>query len=126
MLGVFASGRILNEKTARSQLIGGMIMGIGSGILEESVIDKRDGSFVNRDLAEYHVPVHADIPDMDAIMLPEQEDKANPLGIKGLGEVGIVGAGAAVANAIFNATGVRVRSFPVTLDKLFPELPPSA
>jgi xanthine dehydrogenase YagR molybdenum-binding subunit len=126
MLGVFASGRILNEKTARSQLIGGMIMGIGSGILEESVIDKRDGSFVNRDLAEYHVPVHADIPDMDAIMLPEQEDKANPLGIKGLGEVGIVGAGAAVANAIFNATGVRVRSFPVTLDKLFPELAPSA
>jgi xanthine dehydrogenase YagR molybdenum-binding subunit len=126
MLGVFASGRILNEKTARSQLIGGMIMGIGSGIFEESIVDKRDGSFVNRDLAEYHVPVHADIPDMDAIMLPEVEDKANPLGIKGLGEVGIVGAGAAVANAIFNATGVRVRSFPITLDKLFPELPPSA
>jgi xanthine dehydrogenase YagR molybdenum-binding subunit len=123
MLGVFASGRILNRKTARSQLIGGMIMGIGSGILEESVVDTRYGSFVNHDLAEYHVPIHADIPDMDAIMLDEKEDKANPIGIKGLGEVGIVGAGAAVANAIFNATGVRVRSFPVTRDNIFPELP---
>jgi xanthine dehydrogenase YagR molybdenum-binding subunit len=126
MLGVFASGRILNEKTARSQLIGGMIMGIGAGILEETKVDKRDGSFVNRDLGEYHVPVHADIGEVDAIMLPEVEDKANPLGIKGLGEVGIVGAGAAVANAIYNATGIRVREFPVTLDKLLPQLPAGA
>jgi xanthine dehydrogenase YagR molybdenum-binding subunit len=123
MLGVFASGRILNAKTARSQLIGGMIMGIGSGIMEESIVDKRDGSFVNHDLAEYHVPVHADIPEIDAIMLDEREDKANPIGIKGLGEVGIVGAGAAIANAVFNATGIRVRSFPITLDKLIGQLP---
>lgn len=123
MLGVHASGRILNRKTARSQLIGGMIMGIGSALMEESILDKRDGSFVNHDLAEYHVPVHADIPEIDAVVLDEVEDKANPLGIKGLGEVGIVGAGAAVANAVFNATGIRVRSFPVTLDKLLDRLP---
>jgi xanthine dehydrogenase YagR molybdenum-binding subunit len=125
MLGVFACGRILNAKTARSQLIGGMIMGIGAGLSEESLLDVRDGSFVNRDLAEYHVAVNADIADIDAVMLEEHEDKANPLGIKGLGEVGIVGAGAAVANAVYNATGVRVREFPVTLDKLLPHLPAS-
>lgn len=118
MLGVFASGRILNEKTARSQLLGGMIMGIGAGLTEESILDPRDGSFVNHDLAEYHVPVHADIGEIDAICLPEDEPYANPLGIKGLGEVGIVGAGAAIANAVYNATGVRVRDLPVTLDKV--------
>lgn len=122
MLGAFACGRILNRKTARSQLIGGMIMGLGAGLSEEGLLDTRDGSFVNRDLAEYHVPVNADIPQIDAIFIEEQEDKANPLGIKGLGEVGIVGAGAAVANAVFNATGARVREFPVTLDKLLPAL----
>jgi xanthine dehydrogenase YagR molybdenum-binding subunit len=126
MLGVFACGRILNARTARSQLIGGMIMGVGAGLSEESLLDVRDGSFVNRDLAEYHVPVNADIADIDAIMLEEHEDHANPLGIKGLGEVGIVGAGAAVANAVYNATGVRVREFPVTLDKLLPHLPAGA
>jgi xanthine dehydrogenase YagR molybdenum-binding subunit len=123
MLGVFGVGRVLNAKTARSQLIGGMIMGVGSALGEESVVDTRDGSFVNRDLAEYHVPVNADIAEIDAIVLPETEDKMNPLGIKGLGEVGIVGAGAAIANAVFDATGVRVRDFPVTLDKLLPGLP---
>ena len=126
MLGVFASGRILNPRTARSQLIGGMIMGVGAGLSEETVLDARDGSFVNRDLAEYHVPVNADIGEIDAIMLEEVEDKANPLGIKGLGEVGIVGAGAAVANAVYNATGIRVREFPVTLDKLIEGLPSGA
>jgi xanthine dehydrogenase YagR molybdenum-binding subunit len=123
MLGVFASGRILNAKTARSQLIGGMIMGIGAALTEESVLDTRDGSFVNHDLAEYHVPVNADIGEIDAIFLPEREEYANPLGIKGLGEVGIVGAAAAVANAVFNATGVRVRSLPITLDKVLSSLP---
>jgi xanthine dehydrogenase YagR molybdenum-binding subunit len=118
LLGVFGSGRILNAKTARSQLIGGMIMGLGAGLLEESVVDLRDGSFVNHDLAEYHVPVNADIGEIDAICLPEEELYANPLGIKGLGEVGIVGVAAALANAVYNATGVRVREFPVTLDKV--------
>jgi xanthine dehydrogenase YagR molybdenum-binding subunit len=122
MLGVFGSGRILNAKTARSQLIGGMIMGLGAALLEESVVDRRDGCFINRDLAQYHVPVHADIGAIDAVMLEEREDHANPLGIKGLGEVGIVGAGAAVANAVFNATGIRIREFPITLDKLLPGL----
>jgi xanthine dehydrogenase YagR molybdenum-binding subunit len=125
MLGVFACGRILNARTARSQLIGGMIMGLGAGLTEESILDTRDGSFVNHDIAEYHVPVNADVPaEIDAIFIPEHDDKANPLGIKGLGEVGIVGAGAAVANAVFNATGVRVREFPVTLDKVLAGLPP--
>jgi len=118
MLGVFAAGRILNHKTARSQLIGGMIWGVGTALAEEAVIDPRQGFFVNHDLAEYHVPVHADIPAIDAILLPEVDDKTNPLKIKGLGELGICGAGAAVANAIYNACGVRLRDYPLTLDKV--------
>ena len=118
MLGVFAAGRILNHKTARSQLIGGMIWGVGTALAEEAVIDPRQGFFVNHDLAEYHVPVHADIPAIDAILLPEVDDKTNPLKIKGLGELGICGAGAAVANAVYNATGVRIRDYPLTLDKV--------
>lgn len=118
MLGVFASGRILNPKTARSQLVGGMVMGLGAALMEEGVVDRRDGSLVNRDLAQYHVPVNADVGTIDAITLEEREDKANPLGIKGLGEVGFVGAGAAVVNAVYNATGIRVRELPITLDKL--------
>jgi xanthine dehydrogenase YagR molybdenum-binding subunit len=123
LLGVFASGRILNAKTTRSQLIGGMIMGIGAGLTEESIVDIRDGSFINHDLAEYHVPVNADAPQIDAICLEEKEPYANPLGIKGLGEVGIVGVAAALANAVYNATGVRIREFPLTLDKVLSGLP---
>ncbi|MGY3602989.1 MULTISPECIES: molybdopterin cofactor-binding domain-containing protein [unclassified Bradyrhizobium] len=123
MLGVFAAGRILNPKTARSQMIGGMIWGVGAALMEETVLDPRHGHFVNHDLAEYHVPVHADIPSVEAVFLPEEDDKGNPLGAKGIGELGNCGAGAAVANAIYNATGVRVRDFPITLDKIFPELP---
>jgi xanthine dehydrogenase YagR molybdenum-binding subunit len=123
MLGVFAAGRILNEKTARSQLLGGMVWGVGTALHEEAAIDERHGFFVNHDIAEYHIPVHADIPAIEAILLPEVDDKANPLKIKGLGELGISGAAAAVANAVFNATGVRVRDFPITLDKLLPHLP---
>jgi xanthine dehydrogenase YagR molybdenum-binding subunit len=118
MLGVFAAGRILNAKTARSQAIGGMIWGVGSALHEEAVVDPRHGFFVNHDIAEYHVPVHADIPAIDAIFLPEVDDKTNPLKIKGVGELGISGAGAAVANAVFNATGVRIREYPLTLDKV--------
>ncbi len=123
MLGVFTAGRVLNERTARSQAIGGMIFGVGAALEENLVMDGRFGSFVNHDLAEYHVPVHADIPELDAYFLPELDDKANPLKSKGVGELGICGAGAAVANAVYNACGVRVRDYPVTLDKIIRNLP---
>jgi xanthine dehydrogenase YagR molybdenum-binding subunit len=123
MLGVFSAGRILNAKTARSQMIGGMTFGVGMALLEEAVVDPRSGAFVNGDLAGYLVPVHADIPAIDAVLLDGFDDKANVLGVKGLGELGICGAGAAVGNAVFNATGVRVRDFPITLDKLLLALP---
>src|SRR5262245_8525623 len=123
MLGVFSAGRILNAKTARSQLVGGMIWGVGAALEEDIVVDTRSGAFVTRDLAHYLVPVHADVPEVDAVLLDGFDDKANVLGAKGLGELGICGAGAAVANAVFNATGVRVRDFPITLEKLLPHLP---
>lgn len=118
LLGVFAAGRILNEKTAKSQISGAMIWGVGTALHEHAVIDKRDGHFVNHDLAEYHVPSHADIPKIDVFFLNEIDDKTNPLKIKGVGELGICGSGAAVANAVYNATAVRVRDFPITLDKV--------
>jgi xanthine dehydrogenase YagR molybdenum-binding subunit len=123
MLGVFTAGRILNAKTARSQLIGGMTFGVGMALLEEAVVDTRSGAFVNHDLAEYLVPVHADIPQLDAVLLDDFDDKANVLGAKGIGELGICGAGASIGNAVFNATGVRVRDFPITLEKVLPGLP---
>ena len=123
MLGVFTAGRILNEKTARSQAIGGMIFGIGAALEEALILDPRFGCFVNHDLAEYHVPVHADVPNVDAIFLPELDAESNPLKSKGVGELGICGAGAAIANAIYNACGVRVRDYPITLDKLISGLP---
>jgi xanthine dehydrogenase YagR molybdenum-binding subunit len=123
MLGVFAAGRIVNPKTARSQLIGGMIWGVGSALHEAAHVDPRHGHFVNADLAEYVVPVHADIPAIEAILLDDFDGKANPMGIKGVGELGVCGTGAAVANAVFNATGVRVRDFPITMEKLLPGLP---
>ena len=123
MLGVFTAGRILNEKTARSQAIGGMIFGIGAALEEAMILDPRFGCFVNHDLAEYHVPVHADVLNVDAIFLPELDAESNPLKSKGVGELGICGAGASIANAIYNACGVRVRDYPITLDKLIAELP---
>jgi xanthine dehydrogenase YagR molybdenum-binding subunit len=123
MLGVFTAGRILNEKTARSQAIGGMIFGIGAALEEAMILDPRFGCYVNHDLAEYHVPVHADVLNVDAIFLPELDAEANPLKSKGVGELGICGAGASIANAIYNACGVRVRDYPITLDKLISELP---
>ena len=118
MLGVFAAGRILNAKTAHSQAIGGLIWGLGSALHEEGLVDPRYARFVNNDLAGYHVPAHADAVDIDAVFLPELDSKSNPLKSKGIGELGICGSGAAVANAVYNACGVRVRSYPVTLDKL--------
>jgi xanthine dehydrogenase YagR molybdenum-binding subunit len=123
MLGVFSAGRILNAKTARSQLIGGMTFGVSMALHEEAVVDSRSGGFVNRDLAEYLVPVHADIPEIDAVLLDGFDDKANELGAKGAGELGNCGANAAVANAVFNATGVRVRDLPITIEKVLPGLP---
>jgi xanthine dehydrogenase YagR molybdenum-binding subunit len=115
---VFAAGRILNMKTATSQATGAMIWGVGSALFEDAVVDARHGAFVNHDLAEYHVPAHADIPAVEAVFLDEVDDKTNPLKIKGVGELGICGAGAAVANAVYNATGVRIRDYPLTLDKV--------
>lgn len=123
MLGVFCAGRIINPKTARSQLIGGMVWGVSSALHEAAHVDPRYGNFVNGDLAEYLVPVHADIPDIEAIILDDFDDKANSLGMKGVGELSVCGTGAAVANAVFNATGVRVYDFPITMDKLLPGLP---
>jgi xanthine dehydrogenase YagR molybdenum-binding subunit len=122
MLGVFSVGRVLNAKTARSQLIGAMIWGASHALLEQAVVDPRTGAFVNRDLAGYLVPVHADIPQIDAVILDGYDDKANAFGVKGAGEIGVCGSGA-IANAVFNATGVRVRDFPITLEKVFPSLP---
>lgn len=122
MLGVFAAGRILNRKTARSQLTGGMIWGVSSALHEGNEVDLRYGSLIGQDLAGYHVPVQADIGEVEAIMLDEVDDKANPLGIKGVGELGIAGAGAAVANAIYNACGARVRDYPITPAKLLKAL----
>ncbi|MGY2896625.1 molybdopterin cofactor-binding domain-containing protein [Deinococcus sp. UYEF24] len=117
-LSVVAAGRILNPLTARSQCLGGMTMGIGSALMEQLHVDPALGLFVNHDLGEYHVPVHADVPDLDVIFIDELDDQSSPLRAKGLGELGISGVGAAVANAVYNATGVRVRDFPITLDKV--------
>ncbi|MBS0546397.1 MAG: xanthine dehydrogenase family protein molybdopterin-binding subunit [Proteobacteria bacterium] len=122
MLGVFDAGRILNAKTARSQLIGGMIWGVSSALYEEQPLDLRFGSFMSVDLANYHVPVHADIPSVEAATLKEFDRHANALGSKGVGELGICGAGAAVANAVYNACGARVREYPITVDKILPAL----
>ena len=118
MLGVFTAGRILNAKTARSQAIGGMTFGVGAALMEAIVVDKRDGWFVNNNLADYHVAAHADIPAIDAVFLPEADDRSSAMKSKGLGELGICGAGAAVANAVYNATGIRIRDYPLTLDKV--------
>ncbi|MEB2869480.1 aldehyde oxidoreductase molybdenum-binding subunit PaoC [Pseudomonas rhizosphaerae] len=124
-LAVCAAGRILNPKTARSQIIGGMTMGAGAALMEDMVVDHRLGFFVNHDLAGYEVPVHADIPHQEVIFLDEVDPYATPLKAKGVGELGISGAAAAIANAIYNATGVRVRDYPITLDKLIDQLPAS-
>jgi xanthine dehydrogenase YagR molybdenum-binding subunit len=119
---VFDAGRILNAKTARSQLLGGMIWGLGAALHEEGVVDTRYGNFINHDLAGYHFAANADVSDIDAIILDGVDYNSNPLGSKGVGELGICGSGAAIANAIFNATGIRVRSFPITLEKILGEL----
>ncbi|WP_455287617.1 aldehyde oxidoreductase molybdenum-binding subunit PaoC [Cupriavidus necator] len=123
MLAVCAAGRILNPKSARSQVIGAMTMGVGAALMEELAVDKRVGFFVNHDLAGYEVPVHADIPHQEVIFLDETDPASSPMKAKGVGELGISGVGAAVANAVYNATGVRVRDYPITLDKLIGKMP---
>jgi xanthine dehydrogenase YagR molybdenum-binding subunit len=117
-LGVFATGRIINAKTARSQFIGGMTMGIGMALHEQSMLDLEFGDYVNHDLAQYHVPVNADIEEIDAVWLDEDDPHVNPMGAKGIGEIGIVGTAAAVANAVYHATGIRVRDLPIGPAKL--------
>ncbi|MGU3359559.1 aldehyde oxidoreductase molybdenum-binding subunit PaoC [Methylobacterium sp. M6A4_1b] len=126
MLAVCAAGRILNPKSARSQVIGGMTMGVGGALMEELAVDTKRGFFVNHDLAGYEVPVHADIPHQEVIFLDEVDPQSSPMKAKGVGELGICGVGAAVANAVYNATGVRVRSYPITLDKLLGQMPDAA
>ena len=123
MLAVCAAGRILNPKSARSQVIGAMTMGVGAALMEHLVVDTRGGFFINHDLAGYEVPVHADIPHQEVVFLEETDPMSSPMKAKGVGELGICGVGAAVANAIYNATGIRVRDYPVTLDKLLLKMP---
>jgi xanthine dehydrogenase YagR molybdenum-binding subunit len=113
-----AGGRVINPKTARSQVMGGIVWGIGSALHEESVLDHRFGRFMTHNLADYHVPVNADVTDVEVIFVEERDDRVNPLGAKGLGEIGVVGVAAAIANAVFHATGKRIRELPITLDKL--------
>jgi xanthine dehydrogenase YagR molybdenum-binding subunit len=123
MLAVCAAGRILNPKQARSQVIGAMTMGVGGALMEHLAVDTKRGFFANHDLATYEVPVHADIPHQEVVFLDEADEYSSPMKAKGVAELGLCGVAAAVANAIYNATGVRVRDYPVTLDKLLDRLP---
>ncbi|MBB4366438.1 CO/xanthine dehydrogenase Mo-binding subunit [Bradyrhizobium sp. CIR18] len=118
VVSAVAAGRILNTKTGRSQIMGSVVWGIGMALHEETVMDHRFGRIMNANIAEYHIPVNADIHDIDVIFVDEPDDRINKLGVKGLGEIGIVGVPAAIANAVYHATGKRVRHFPITLDKL--------
>lgn len=117
-LAVTGAGRILNPKTARSQIIGGNVWGIGMALTEESIVDPRYGNFATRSFADYHVPSNLDVGKLDAMFINEEDKIANTLGVKGIGEVGIVGVAGAIANAVFNATGKRIRNLPITPDKL--------
>jgi xanthine dehydrogenase YagR molybdenum-binding subunit len=116
--GAYGGGRVLNPKTARSQIIGGIVYGIGMALEEETLIDTRNGRYMNAELDEYHLPVNADVPKIDVTFVDEKDEHVNPIGVKGLGEIGITGVAAAIANAIYHATGVRVRELPITLDKV--------
>jgi xanthine dehydrogenase YagR molybdenum-binding subunit len=118
LTGVFGTGRILNAKTARSQFLGGMVFGVGMALYEHTQYDERLGRIVNNNLAEYHVPVNADIGSVDVAWIDEQEPHANPIGVKGIGEIGTTGVVAAIANAVYHATGKRVRDLPITLDRV--------
>lgn len=117
-VAAIAAGRVLNEKTARSQVLGGIVWGISQALHERALADPRFGNFVTRDLVHYHVPAHADIPKIEVLFVPEEDRIVNPIGAKGLGEIGIISVAAAVANAVFNATGTRIRTLPITVEKL--------
>ena len=121
IVNAVAAGRIINPKMARSQIIGGCVFAIGMALTEESLADHRIGRFMNHNLAEYHVPVNADVPDIDVIFVEEHDTEVSPIGVKGVGEIGVVGTAAAIANALFHATGKRVRDLPITIDKLMVE-----
>jgi len=118
LLGAFAAGRIMNPRTARSQLMGGLIWGMSSALFEATEIDERYARYVHDNLADYLLPVIADTPDVEVLLLSETDELIDPAGVKGLGELGNVGTNAAVCNAIFNATGTRIRTLPVRLEKL--------
>ncbi len=118
LVGAFAAGRIINPKLVRSQYYGGMIWGISFALQEEAIADHRTGRIMNADLAEYHVPVNADVPHMEAILVPEDDPHVSPLGIKGVGEIGVTGTVGAIANAVWHATGIRVRNYPIRLEDL--------
>jgi xanthine dehydrogenase YagR molybdenum-binding subunit len=118
LVGAFAAGRIINPRMVRSQYYGGMIWGIGFALQEQAIMDPRSGRPMNPNLAEYHVPVNADVPALEAILVAEHDPHVNPLGIKGVGEIAITGTAGAIANAVWHATGTRVRQFPITLDRL--------
>ena len=118
MVGAFAAGRIMNTRTARSQYMGAMIWGVSSALHEATEIDQRNARYTNDNLADYLIPVNADIKQLDVILVPETDNAVNPAGVKGIGELGNVGGAAAVANAVYHATGVRVRELPIRLEKL--------
>ena len=118
VVAAFAAGKILNAKTARSQLIGGIVWGIGLALQEHAVRDPRTARIVTRDLTDYHVPVHADVPDIDILTVDEEDLHVNEIGAKGIGEIGTTGSAAAIANAVYHATGKRIRDLPITVDKL--------
>jgi xanthine dehydrogenase YagR molybdenum-binding subunit len=118
VVSAVAAGRILNPKLAASQILGAVVGGIGMALHEETATDQRFGRFMTHNLADYHVPVNADVHAIDVIFVDEKDDEINPLGIKGIGEIGIIGTAAAIANAVHHATGKRVRDLPITIDKL--------
>ena len=118
VVAAYGAGRILNAKTAHSQLVGGVVWGLGMALEEETLVDHRTARYMNADLAEYHVPVNADIGTLDLQFVEEHDPYVNPIGVKGIGEIGITGVAAAIANAVYNASGVRVRELPITVDKL--------
>jgi xanthine dehydrogenase YagR molybdenum-binding subunit len=118
VLGAFAAGTILNPLTTKSQLVGGMIWGMSAALLEATEIDRRRARYVNANFADYLIPVNADVPNVEVILLPEVDRTVNPLGVKGVGELGIVGMNAAIANAVYHATGRRIRDLPIRLEHL--------
>jgi xanthine dehydrogenase YagR molybdenum-binding subunit len=118
LVGAFAAGRVINPHLVRSQIYGGMIWGMSFALHEQAITDRRSGRIINANLAEYHVPVNADVPSMEALMIEEHDPHVNALGIKGVGEIGITGSAGAIANAVWHATGVRVRRFPIPIEEL--------